>query len=76
MVYVNCLGEFSFDEMTYRNNALLQTQCNELLKATEVIMSGIKTLSPGTIRCEKKDFTFKLVVRIKHNGDAVAEVLY
>ena len=75
-VSVNCKGEFSYEKQDYRNKSSLSSQCANLLQRTENIMGGIKTLLPGTIHCEKKDFVFKVVVKVKHNGDAVAEVLY
>ena len=76
LVHVNCRGEFSYEKMSYSNNSSLHAQCDDLLKATETIMKGIKTLSPGTIDGNKKDFTFKLLVRVKRNGKPVTEVLY
>jgi hypothetical protein len=74
-IYVNCNGAFSYDKQDYRNNSLLAPQCSALLRKTEHIINGIKLL-PGTIGGDKKDFAFKLVVRVKHDGKPVAEILY
>jgi len=75
-VSVNCLGEFSYQQMDYPNNKSLKAECAELLKTTEAIMNGIKNLSPGTIEGKKQDFIFKLVVKVKNNGKPVTEILY
>ena len=76
MVYVNCQGEFSYVEQPYRNNPALAAQCDNLLEQTESILNGVKTFLPGKIAGEKKDFTFKIVVKVKHNGQPTAELLY
>ena len=75
-ISVNCNGGFSYDKMEYRNSASSAVQCSNLLKSTEQIIEGIKELSPGTIDNKKKDFVFKLVVRVTHGGIAKAEILY
>jgi hypothetical protein len=75
-ILVNCNGKFSYDTMQYRNSASSAIQCSNLLKTTEEIMAGIKEFSPGTIDKQKKDFVFKLVVRVTHGGIAKAEILY
>ena len=75
-IYANCNGEFSYERQTYRNNPALNRQCKLLLKKTESILNNVTTLAPATIAGKQKDFAFKLVVRIKKDGEPVAEVLY
>jgi hypothetical protein len=75
-ISVNCNGEFSYDKMEYRNSILSAVQCNNLLQATEHIVDGIKQFSPGTINNQKKDFVFKLIVRVTCSGKAKTEILY
>ena len=75
-IYANCKGEFSYEKQNYRNNPALNAQCKLLLKKTEHILNGIKVLVPATIAGKEKDFAFKVVVRVKRNGDPVAEVLF
>ena len=75
-IYANCKGEFSYEKQNYRNNPALNTQCKLLLKKTENILNSLKTLQPATIGGKEKDFAFKLVIRVKRNGEPVAEVLY
>jgi hypothetical protein len=75
-IAVNCNGEFSYDKMEYPNNSLSAAQCSDLLQATEHIINGVKLFLPGTISNQKRDFVFKLVVRVTHNGKAKTEILY
>ena len=75
-VYVNCNGEFSYEAQPYRNKPALAVQCENLLEQTERILDGAKTLLPGKIAGEKKDFAFKLVVKVKPNGQPIAELVY
>jgi hypothetical protein len=75
-IAVNCNGEFSYDKMEYPNSSLSAVQCSDLLQATVDIIKGIKLFSPGTISNQKKDFVFKLVVKVTHSGKAKAEILY
>ena len=75
-IYANCKGEFSYEKQDYSNNAMLNAQCKVLLKKTENILNSIKALLPATIGGKAKDFAFKLVVRVKPNGEPIAEILY
>ena len=75
-VYVNCNGELSYEEQTYRNKPSMKLQCAALLQKTKAIINGINHFSPGTIAHQPKDFIFKLVVMVKGNGKPVAEILY
>jgi hypothetical protein len=75
-IYVNCNGQLSYEEQDYRNNPLLKSECAALLQKTETIINGINHFSPGAIGHQPKDFTFKLVVKVKGNGKPVAEILY
>jgi hypothetical protein len=75
-LYINCNGELSYEKQDYANNPLLASQCKALLHKTETIVKGIKQLAPGKIGKENKDFICKLVVRVKKNGNPVAEILY
>ena len=75
-IYVNCRGEYSYEKQPYRNNPALTAQCDNLLQQTESILNGVKTFLPGKIAGENKDFTFKIVVKVKHNGQPTAELLY
>ena len=75
-LYINCNGELSYEKQDYRNNPLLTSECKALLRKTEAIVKGINQLTPARIGKENKDFICKLVVRIKHNGQPSAEILY
>jgi hypothetical protein len=76
IVYANCKGELSYEKQDYRNNPSLASQCATLLKKTEQIINGLKTVKPATVGGSEKDLIFKLVVKVKHNGKPVAEILY
>ena len=75
-ISLNCKGEFSYEKQDYKNKTSLSAQCAELLQKTENIVDAIKTLKPGKIGNQNKDFVFKLVVKVKNNGIAAAEILY
>jgi len=75
-IFANCNGEFDYVKMDYPNNPALKKQCALLLKKTETIINGLKTLAPAKIGGQAKDFAFKLVVKVKRNGEPVAELLY
>ena len=75
-IYSNCHGELSYEKQDYANNPFLETKCIALLQKTEAILKSVNRLSPGTLGHQPKDFIFKLVVQVKHNGKPIAEILY